>query len=451
MPSRSLEQRVLLGLTLAFAAGVGALALSLYDTRDQLRRVTMHIQAREISAGFSMRSDPSQLPKTYAGGELSYTLYSPSGQVLWFSDNLQSPRRLRKPLSVENLSLFSLPLRSGEVINVAAPLADGATLMVAKRDVLERQAIGELLRVKLNQSLAILLPICLLAFVLIYGMMRWTLKPVKEAARFAQNISSDNPQPIPTADLPREMQQLAHAANQALENLARALVNEKRLVADAAHELRTPLTVLDLRLQQARFEAQPDWQAIDADMGYLRQLTGQLLLLARQERGLDLAAQASAPAATHVSRVIREITASLLPLLEAENREVDVQIADAVRVTGDACLIQTAIRNVLENALFHGQGTISIKMRQEGDTVIVRIADEGPGVPPEQQEAMFVRFHKGSQSSKGAGLGLAITRQILRNVGGDARFLRSPHCLMELRLQAFHAQAGVLERNLASA
>ena len=436
MPARSLELRVLLGLTLAFAAGMGALALSLYDTRDQLRRVTMNIQAREISAGFTMGSDPASLPRSYAGGELSYTLYSPEGQVLWYSDNLQRPRRLRKPVSAEHLPLFSLPLRSGEVINVAAPLADGATLMVAKRDVLERQTIGLLLRAKLHQSLALLLPIGLLAFALVYAVMRWTLKPVQQAARFAQRISSDNPQPIPTAHLPSEMQQLAQAANQALDKLAHALAHEKQLVADAAHELRTPLTVLDLRLQQARLDPRPDWQAIDTDMGHLRQLTGQLMLLARQERGMDAAAD-MARAATPLSRVIRETVASLLPLLEAQERQIEVHIEDAVLARGDASLLQTAIRNVLENALFHGQGAIRVDMTAQGDHILVRVADEGPAMSTQQREQMFERFHKGVQSSRGAGLGLAITRQILRNAGGDARFLEADGCVLEMQFQRF--------------
>lgn len=427
---------MLLGMTLAFVAGMGALALSLYDTRDQLRRVVMNIQAREISAGFTMDSDPATLPKSYAGGELSYTLYSPSGQMLWFSDNLTRPRRLRQPMSADQWPLFSLPIRSGEVVNVAALLADGATLMVAKRDVLERQTIGELLRAKLHQSLLILLPIGLLAFGLIYWMMRWTLKPVQQAARFARNICSSNPQPIPTADLPSEMLQLAQAANQALEKLAHALTQEKQLVADAAHELRTPLTVLDLRLQQARLDASPDWKSIDADMAYMRQMTGQLMLLARQDRGLDLQGAAAELCSTQLSRLVREILASMLPLFELQLRQLEAHIPDAVLVQGDAHLLQTAIRNVLENALFHGQGTVRVDMRCQDGAVYLTVADEGPGVPEDQREQMFVRFHKGSQSSKGAGLGLAITRQILRNLGGDVYFLDQAFGAMELRLHS---------------
>ena len=432
MPKASLERRVLLGMVLAFGAGIGALALSLYDTRDQLRRAVMDIQAREISAGFTMQSDPASLPKVYAGDELSYTLYSPAGDVLWYSDNLSRPRRLRQPMSAQH-PLFQLPIYSGEVINMAAPLTDGATLMVAKRDVLERQTIGQLLHAKMHQSLLILLPISLLAFALIYWMMRWTLKPVQDAARFAKQISASNPQPIPTAKLPSEMQQLAQAANQALENLAHALTHEKQLVADAAHELRTPLTVLDLRLQQARMDENPDWKSIDADMAYLRQLTSQLMLLARQERGLD-SFQKENSSTTQLSRMVREVTASMLTLFEKQGRQVEVQLIDSIEVKGDTSLLQTAFINVLENALFHGQGAVGITMRcDDSDAVFLTVTDEGPGVPAKQHEQMFVRFHKGSQSSKGAGLGLAITRQILRNLGGDARFLDQPNGQIEMK------------------
>jgi len=435
VPKHSLERRILLGIALAFAAGAGALALSLYDTRDQLRRAVISIQAQEISADFGMHGDPAALPRSYAGGELSYTLYSSSGQVLWFSDNLERPRRLRPPMTVGQWPLFRLPIRSGEVVNVAVPLADGTTLMVAKRDVVERELIGQLLRAKLRQSLIIVLPICLLCVGLIYWIMRWTLRPVQEASRLAQNISPDNPQPIPTAGLPREILPLMQAANQALEKLAQALEHEKRFVADAAHELRTPLTVLDLRLQQSRHDARPDWESIDADMAYLRRITGQLMLQARQESGVDLQDPAVASSSTQLSRLVREIVASMLPLFEAQARQVEAEIPDTVFVRGHAHLLQTAIRNVLENALFHGQGTVGLVMCGQDDTVYLTITDEGPGVPEDKHEEMFVRFRKGSQSSQGAGLGLAVTRQILRNLGGDVRFLDRPFGAIELQMK----------------
>ena len=431
----SLKGRVLMGLTLSFAAGVGALLLSLYDTRDQLRRATMFIQAREIADGFTMESDPQTLPKSYADAELSYTLYSPTGQVLWFSDHLKSPRRLRLPPADEGFRLFQRPIYSGKVINVAAPLADGATLIVTKRDELERQIIGDLLHTKLLQSLVMLVPVGLAALLLIYWMMRWTLKPVQEAARFVQGMGHNQVRPIPTGALPSELLPLAHAVNSSLEKLTQSLANEKRLVADAAHELRTPLTVLDLRLQEARTDATPDWRTIDADIGYLRQVTEQLLLLARQEQELGAGEAAGTTATTHLTRLVREVVAAQLPLFESQSRRIHVDVDKAVHCQGDMSLLQTAIGNLLENAFHHGQGDVSIVLRAGGEQIRLTVADQGPGVPPERQEAMFIRFNKGVPGSKGAGLGLAIARTILRNCGGEVRFLPRPNCVLELRLQ----------------
>lgn len=445
MKSTSLERRVLAGLALAFAAGAGTLSLSLYDTRDQLRRVTMAIQAREIAEGFTMRSDPASLPKSHAGGELSYTLYSPEGQVLWFSDNLKSPRRLRLTPADGSLPLFGLPIYSGQVVNVAAPLSDGATLMVAKRDVLERQAIGDLLQAKLRQSLAMLVPVGLLALLLIYWMMRWTLRPVQQAAQFVQGMSVHDARPMPTDQLPRELLPLALAVNRTLEQLTRSLANEKRLVADAAHELRTPLTVLDLRLQKARTDAVPDWPAIDADVHCLRRVTEQLLLLARQEQDLGAGEAVPAAAATHLTRLVREVIAAMLPLFESRSRRIHADLIDGMHCQGDASLLHTAICNVLENAFHHGQGDVTVTLSaQEQGRIHLTVADQGPGVPPDRREAMFMRFNKAVPGSRGAGLGLAITRKILRNAGGDACFLNRPHGVLQLCLRVASPQGPAL-------
>ena len=303
--------------------------------------------------------------------------------MLWFSDNLQSPRRLRLPPDGARAPLLRLPIYSGQVVNVAAPLADGATLMVAKRDVLERQAIGDLLHAKLLQSLVMLVPVGLLALLLIYWMMRWTLRPVQQAARFVQGMKPGQVQPIPTARLPRELLPLAEAVNRALENLAQSLANEKRLVADAAHELRTPLTVLDLRLQKARTDPSPDWQAVDGDVRYLRRVAEQLLLLARQEQDLGAGEAAPAAASTHLTRLVREAIAAILPLFEAGSRSMQVDLIDGVHCQGDASLLHTAIYNVLENAFQHGQGDVLVAMTAvEGDVIRLTVADQGLAFRP---------------------------------------------------------------------
>jgi len=432
MYSRSLERRILLSLLLVFTLGFGSLALYLYDTRDELRRSVMFIQASEIASGLDAESDFSSLPREYAGGELSYTLYSAQGEVLWRSDNLQRPRRMRLGTLEDETRLFRLPVRSGRVINVPVRLADGSVLMVAKEDRMEREIIGSLLQARALRGLILLLPFCLAAACLILWLLHWTLRPVRRAAGLAAEIGPEKPGlRIPLDKLPREILPLAQAANDGLDRLAAAFETEKQIVADAAHELRTPLTVLDLRLQKNRLEGTADWPAIECEMQQVRHLVDQLLALARQEQPQARLRQAASVAP--ISRVVREAVASMLPLFETRGRRIRAAVPDRLQARGDADLLREAIRNVLENALFHGGGTVTVTLYHADQRgAALDITDEGPGVPLENQADMFVRFRKGAQGGEGAGLGLAIARQTLLNAGGDIRFVGAGPCVVRM-------------------
>lgn len=432
MGERSLTFRVLVSLLLVFMLGFGALALYLYDTRDELRRVVMFIQAQEIGRDLTADSDFSRLPERYAGGELSYTLYSADGKPQWHSANLQRPRRLRQTTLQDEFNLFRRAIRSGRVINVPVELSDGHILMVAKEDTVERELIGALLHTRMLRGLVVLLPFCLLAAGLILLLVHWTLRPVRHAAQLATTIGPQDPgRRIPVENLPREILPLAQAANEGLTRLAHAFEYEQRIVADAAHELRTPLTVLDLRLQQCRLEGSADWPAIESELRRVHRLVNQLLSLARQEQAH--ASQRQQSQQTLLSRLVREEVASILPLFELHGRTIEAGVEDGLAVRGEADLLREVVRNVLENALFHGAGVVTVDLRRDtGQAVILDVGDEGLGVPLDRQEDMFARFRKGSQGGMGSGLGLAIVRRSLRNAGGDARFIGAAPCVLRL-------------------
>jgi signal transduction histidine kinase len=96
---------------------------------------------------------------------------------------------------------------------------------------------------------------------------------------------------------------------------------------------------------------------------------------------------------------------------------------DAVRVWGSPHQLAQALRNLVDNAIRHASGSITLILRAEDDHAIIRIADDGPGIPPEQRERVFDRFVRLDESRDrargGTGLGLAIVREIVRAHGGS--------------------------------
>ena len=266
------------------------------------------------------------------------------------------------------------------------------------------------------------------------------LRPLALASGEAAAIGPANVSArIGTQRLPREVRPLVEAANAALERLARAYVAERRLTADAAHELRTPLAVLSLRLQKAKLGAALDWPTVEGDLARLSRLVGQLMNLARMENPAR-ADRMAAVGRLNLARVVREAAALVLPLAEQAGRQVEVDAPDVVSINGRADDLRDMVINLLDNALVHGQGAVHISVRSGANpdrkTVFVEVSDQGAGVPNALREELFDRFRKGEQASPGAGLGLAIVRQVARSHGGDARFLAGPVCSVQVSLPA---------------
>ena len=133
---------------------------------------------------------------------------------------------------------------------------------------------------------------------------------------------------------------------------------------------------------------------------------------------------------TNLSRVVREAAAAVLPLIEAEGRSIEVEAPDVLPIRGlhdDLC---DAVRNLLENALVHGEGTIRVSVREDVEDkkrrALIEVADQGSGIPAGLRELVFERFRKAVATSPGAGLGLAIVRHVARAHGGEASVRPGP-------------------------
>ncbi len=431
-PAFSLRRRLLISLFLMLGLGFFALAVYLYDTRDELRRISLFLQAEEIARHFQAQDSLEDLPRFYAGGEMSYSLYDAHGHLLQASSHLDSPRRLRPAQPEDELALFKSTRRSGLVVSVSVTLANGDILMVAKHDKRERELIGTLLHTRMWRALMLWLPLCALGLLLIAWLVHWTLRPVRQAAALAATLGPAQPQlRLPVTDLPTEIQPLAQAVNQSLDRLMLSYRHEQQLVADAAHQLRTPLAVMSLRLQTAERGGSMHWSALRGDLTHLQRLVSQWLSLARkQEQATDMNQDIA------LAPLCRRVMSELWPLFDQSGREL--QFHDGLpRATAQACDadLAEAIANALHNALSHGTGTVTLSLCQPKPGICAMdVSDQGPALDLQTADQVFKRFHKQNNDSEGAGLGLTIVRQILLRHGGQAYFLRRSTCTLRLQL-----------------
>jgi two-component system, OmpR family, sensor histidine kinase TctE len=104
---------------------------------------------------------------------------------------------------------------------------------------------------------------------------------------------------------------------------------------------------------------------------------------------------------------------------------LEVEAPDVAPVFGRPDDLRDAVRNLLDNALTHGEGAVRVTAREEregdGQRIVVEVWDQGPGIPEELREVVFDRFRKASSTSPGAGLGLAIVRHVVQAHGGEVR------------------------------
>src|SRR5262249_42538354 len=211
-----------------------------------------------------------------------------------------------------------------------------------------------------------------------------------------------------------EVAQLAASFNRAASRIEELVSGHRLLLANASHELRTPLSRIRLGIEL--FEAKPDPKIkadIARDIAELDELIEEILLASR----LDTAA--SPPAAENVD---------LLALVAEECGHYHGCTLDGepIRLGGDARLLRRLIRNLLDNAQRHGRPPIRIELRRNGRRASLSVIDAGDGIPLSEREHIFLPFRRLRGDRKGAGLGLALVRQIARLHGGDAKVTPRP-------------------------
>jgi two-component system OmpR family sensor kinase len=351
-------------------------------------------------------------------------------------------------------ALFTLPSddRSTTWRAATVDVGGGYTLLVATDRDADEAAIGRLVRIEAVVGLIMLALLGAAGYLLV----RNSLRPLAEVERTAQAIAAgDLSQRVPEGDARTEVGRLSNALNgmltriesafraqQASEAEARGSEEKmRRFVADASHELRTPLTSIrgfaEL-YRQGAVSSEEDLQRlmgrIESEGARMGGLVEDLLTLARldQRRPLtltpvDLASIAGD--AVHDARAVQPDRPIALHL--------DESLTDVPVVLGDEGRLRQVVGNLVTNALTHTPpGTrVTVSVGQDGDdALLLRVADEGPGMAAADAARAFERFYRADTSrtrgdgaeAGGSGLGLAIAASLVQAHGGTIALDTAP-------------------------
>ncbi|MDA5284837.1 sensor histidine kinase [Streptomyces sp. NPDC054904] len=274
------------------------------------------------------------------------------------------------------------------------------------------------------------------------GITRWLLRPVLDLDRAVEKLAAGSLRARAVSGTgPPELRRLRLHFNAMAEAMADSIGRQRDFVADASHQLRNPLATLVLQLENVEPYVAPGTglaehaRALD-EAERLEELLDGLLALARVESGTaELREQ-------DVAAAVRDRVRAWTPVFTGAGLELaHARPAEGLRARALPDAAGRVLDALLDNAVkfVPAGGRVEVDVTREDDgTVLVRVGDDGPGVPPEQQDVLLRRFARSPehQNVRGSGLGLAIAEEIARVSGGrlDVGGNEPRGLLTELRL-----------------
>jgi two-component system OmpR family sensor kinase len=331
----------------------------------------------------------------------------------------------------DRVTYFTVPARSGgERYRVRASLEPGSGVMLVLATPLSdaEDTLQRLLWIELVVTLGVLVAIFLLGL----WIVRLGLRPLAAIGSTADLITAgDLSQRVSRADSRTEVGRLGLALNTMLDRIEASDRRLRRFVADASHELRTPLAAVSAyaELFHRGADKRPDDLAramtgISRESDRMKELVEDLLLLARLDEGQPL------------ERAPVEIGALAAEAVETARaldptRPLDLQAGQAV-VLGDRASLRRVLDNLLGNVRSHTppETPAHVRVSSVNGSAVLEVADEGPGLPPDELGRVFHRFYRAdasrSRESGGVGLGLSIVAAIAEAHDGTVSVAEAP-------------------------
>jgi signal transduction histidine kinase len=441
---RSLRARLTVLATGVLALGltVGTVGLAVFFARGRTADLDAQLAAEASTLTALVNSDQLTQPLPVPpGSPVLAQVVDTAGTVLASSAGAGKVLPLLPPATLDSLE-------AGEPTTIEDPgfgagslrvLTQGATLRGTPVHVVVAASLRDVTATldALRRVLLVVVPLTVLAA----GLSAWlaigsALAPVEDLRTAAERIGTagsrrpgPNRESLPVPPTADEIARLAVTLNSMLQRLDAAAAQQRDFAGDAAHELRSPLAALITELEVALAGAasgDDQWREVGvaalADARRLAAVVDDLLLLARTDAGQPL-------------RQERVDVAAVVAAFDGwPSAQVDLAVRAGVEpayVLGDQAAIERAVRNLVDNACQHAASRVDLALEVSTATGVAAIvvSDDGPGIPADELDRVFDRFHRLDPSRGrpgGTGLGLAIVRGIARAHGGDAVAEASP-------------------------
>jgi signal transduction histidine kinase len=300
------------------------------------------------------------------------------------------------------------------LLYVAVPIASGGKVHGAVRITYPLSAVDA--RVHRYWLILALIGVVVLAGAAVVGLglSRFVTRPLRRLEQAAAAVGEGQLDVrAPEGEGPPEVRSLAAVFNETVATLARLLRSQGEFVADASHELRTPLTALRLRLES--LPPGPDRDAALRETDRLRDLVSGLLALARADAGRE------PPERVDATTLLRERVETWLPLADEQEVALVAQLDGPLAVRAAPGRLAQVLDNLLSNALEASPagGTVTLSAVAAAPWVELHLADQGPGLTPEQRARAFDRFWRAGSGGGGSGLGLAIVGRLVAADEGE--------------------------------
>lgn len=436
----SIRRRLLAWLLVATAL-FGALAL--VDTWQEARRMATALSDRLLAGSALVIAERASLDQggsiaiaipygalemlsSAAEDRVFYRVDGPPGQLVTGYGDLPVARAVQggDPAFADDV-FRGEPVRVASIARAASTGIDEVpfTVTVAETTSAREQLTRDILR-----RSALRLILMMLGAALIVGLaVTVSLRPLHRLGEAIATRSSDDLSAVETP-VPSEVRGLVATINLFMSRLKSALDGLRNFTGNAGHQLRTPLAVVRTQLALAGRatsldEAQAAARKGDLAVAHAERILAQLLLLARVD-----AAAGAAPGVLELAGFARDLTAEHIPAAAEAGIDLGFEGQGALPIRAEPLLLGEALRNLISNAILHtGRDTVvTVRVARDGDSALVAVEDDGPGIPQTAMPRAVSRFARGNSAAPGMGLGLPVVDEIARLFGGEVRLGPGP-------------------------